>query len=225
MAVLTRPDASAAELRSSSRPLRTVEVQAKRRRQIPWIIGGILLIAGSALGFALWADAQSARTEVLVASRSIEAGERIVLGDLQMVSIAADGVLSMVPAAEAESLVGLAAQTSIATGRLLTREDFGQATQVGAGRVVVGAALVPGEYPLPGLRAGDSVIMHAASRVGVDESSAALGSATVWSVESLDTVGQPTLFISLDVAQVDSAAVMDAAAAGQLRLGLSGDAP
>ena len=67
----------------------------RRRRQTPWIALGVLLMAGSILGFALWSAAQSTRTPVLVAAHDIDAGSILVESDLAVASIAADADVAL----------------------------------------------------------------------------------------------------------------------------------
>ena len=117
---LPRTDADLGPRRSASGPTTVVGTGRRRRQQLPWIALGVLIIVMSMLGFALWTVNQSARTPVLVAGRSIDAGETIASTDLVLVSVGADQGLAVLQAGQEDSIVGLVARGPIPAGTPLS---------------------------------------------------------------------------------------------------------
>lgn len=182
------------------RPVRQVGATARRKRQVPWVVAGVLLISGSALGFALWADAQSDRETVLIAATDIAAGETIEPLDLREASISlGDGVVA-VPSSQLSWAVGQVAQGPIPLGSLLAPQDLGTDFGVPAGRAVVGASLPAGAFPLSKLDVGDPVqLFSAAASRNEDAGERLLGDGEVWAIEPINLGGEPRVFVSLVV--------------------------
>ncbi len=198
---------------------------ASRQRQLPWVALGLLLLVMSMLGFALWSVQQAKRTPVLVAGVAIEAGTEIERGDLILVSVGADSGLELLQAGQEDLVVGRVARGPIPIGTPLSLALVVSASEaVPAGLAVVGAALVPGEYPTSSLRAGDRVRLIRTTPIngpGGEGEVIEVGVATVWTVEPLLSSSQE-LFVSLLVPDQESASIAEVVAQGQLRLVLIG---
>lgn len=205
----------------------------QRRRQAPWAALGVLMIAGSMLGFALWSSSQSTRQPILVAASTIDAGTIVTEADLTVASVAIDGDIAHLDAADAHLVVGEVARGPIPAGTPLSAELVTTGDAVPAGHVVVGALLSPGEYPTSALRAGDQVEVVGTggglviSTAPVDGGGAATTAATVstaavWSVETIHSSSEPKLFVSLLVPDADAAAVADLLDQNRVRLVLIG---
>ncbi|MCP4228449.1 MAG: hypothetical protein GY773_34285 [Actinomycetia bacterium] len=198
---------------------------ATRQRQLPWVALGLLLLVMSMLGFALWSVQQAKRPPVLVAGAAIEAGTEIERSDLILVSVGADSGLELLQAGQEELVVGRVARGPIPVGTPLSLALVVSASEaVPEGLAVVGAALVPGEYPTSSLRAGDRVRLiktTPANGLGDGGEVTEIGVATVWTVEPLLSSSQE-LFVSLLVPDHQSASVAEVVAQDQLRLVLIG---
>ncbi len=222
-----RTDADLGSRRNPAGPTTVVGAGRRRRQQLPWIALGVLIIVMSMLGFALWTVNQAARTPVLVAGRSIEAGQPVTSDDLVLVSVGADQGLAVLQAGQEEAIVGRVARGPIPVGTpLSTSLVVGQAEAVPVGQAVVGALLSPGQYPSSSLQAGDRVRLIRTASVSAapsdeEAASAAVGEATIWAVEPLDD-GRRLLFVSLLVPEEGAEATADVAAADRLRLVLLG---
>lgn len=198
---------------------------SQRTKQLPWVALGVLLVAGSMIGFALWTVSQGERTPAVVAARDIDAGSVVQEADLAVVSIGADNGAVLLDAGDAALVVGEVARGPIPAG---TPMSSNLVTEVGAvpdGEAVLGTSLSPGEYPTGQLRAGDRVLLietldGLATQNG-DEPQV-VGRATVWSVEELLTSNEPRLFVSLLVPEVDVPRVANLESQGRLRLVLVG---
>lgn len=204
----TRPPAAGLALERPARP-----------RRLPWALLGVVLVAGSALGFAVWADSLGDRSLALVAAADIDAGQVLDRSDLRTVELAGGAGAVTVPANQVDDLVGLSAVGPVPAGSLITPAMFSSTDPLAANETIVGAVLAPGQFPDSALRPGDTAVLV---RPGLDAvtgqttSGQPLGVATVWSVEPL-TQGD-SLLVGFRVASPDAIGVTDAAAAGVLRM-------
>ncbi len=190
----------------------------ERRRQLPWAILGVLLVAGSILAFALWSQSQAARVPVLVAANDIDAGSVIDRDDLTLVSIGSDPGVRLLDASQQDLVLGQVARGPIPKGTPLSELLLAETDALPDGQAVVGAPLSPGECPTSALRAGDTVEMVRVSPRTGDEPVEVIGTATVWTVEDLLSGSEPRLFVSMLVDQELSAAVADAVSRDEFRL-------
>jgi hypothetical protein len=159
---------------------------------LAWLLAGVLLIAGSALGFAA--------------------------GDLAVAQVAADAGVALVPASDSEQLVGRVLLTSLPAGALVTPDVLGPATlDLDAGSRTVGLELEPGGYPTSALAAGDAVSVvrtNGAGTVLTDD-------AVVLGLEPA-AEGATTMLVSVVVDVASAPRVAAAAAQGEARLLLHG---
>ncbi|MFV1989584.1 MAG: SAF domain-containing protein, partial [Acidimicrobiales bacterium] len=192
----------------------------RRKRQLPWVVLGVLLVSSSILGFALWSIAQGERTAVLVASSNIDAGAVIQRGDLVAIGVGADAGVRLLEQNQIDLIVGRRARGPIPAGTPLSLQLVTNTDALPKGSAVVGAALSAGEYPTSALRAGDSVqlIQVAGGANAAEDGLRILGVAKVWTIESLSGSAEPRLFISLLVDESQTVEVANAVSLGQLRL-------
>lgn len=200
---------------------------SRRRRQMPWLLLGVLMMAGSMLGFALWSSSQSTRTVIVVAARTIDAGTVITEGDLSTATVAADEDVAVLAFDDIDLVLGEVARGPIPAGTPLHPSLVTTVAAVPAGHVVVGAALSPGEYPTSALRAGDRVEVVATTGslvvTGAEPSAArTVSMATIWSVEELFGSSEQRLFVSLVVPTADADVVADLLDQERVRLLLVG---
>ena len=209
-------------------PARTRSAPSGRRRQLPLVVLGVLLVLGCALAFTDASLHMGSREEVLVVARPLAAGQMVTSADLRSARLSTGSGLEVVPMAEEASVVGRPAAVPLAAGSLLTTSEVGSASPVGAGADVVAVGLKPGAYP-PDLAPGDRVQVvpvtstpSGGTATGTGSRSAATSgspiSATVVGVDvAAATTDGPTVF-SLQLAKSDAAEVAELAAAGQASL-------
>lgn len=193
------------------RPVRT-------RVRVAWLLAGVLLIAGSALGFGVVAQQLADRRPVVVLGRPLERGSVVAASDLAVAQVAADASVSILPARDSGQLVGRVLLTSLPAGSLMTPDLLGPAgLELRAGSRIVGIELGPGGYPTSTLAAGDAV-----SVVRTDSSGALLtDDAVVLGLEPT-AEGATTMLVSVVVDTATATRVASAAAQGDVRLLLHG---
>ena len=217
MTAPTRTNGSQAP--SGARPAAARARPAARRRQLPLVVVGVLLVIGGALAFANASLHLGSREEVLVVSEPLAAGQVITSSDLETVHVSTGTGLQVVPAVEEASVVGAPVAVPLVAGALLTRAEVGSAAPVASGSDVVAVGLKAGQYP-PDLAPGDRVRVvpvtsPSSSSLTVTGSpvSATVLAVDVASVES----DSPTVF-SLQVSTNDADEVAALAAANEASL-------
>lgn len=132
---------------------------ARRRRRLPFVALGGLLVIVCVLAYAYGAAQLGNRVQVLAVARPVAAGQAITAADLKHVSAARDPGLRLVPAAQAPEVVGRTAVVPLVPGTILTPELLGDAAFPPGGQVTASVALKPGQYP-QGLAAGARVSVY-----------------------------------------------------------------
>ena len=127
-----------------------------RRRQLPLVVVGVLLVLGCALAFADASLHMGSREEVLVVAQPISAGQMLTTADLQSAQVSTGSGVQVVPASEEASVVGRSVAVPLVPGALLTRTEVGSSSAVGSDSDVVAVGLKSGAYP-PDLAPGDRV--------------------------------------------------------------------
>ena len=192
----------------------------QRRRQVPWIVAGVLLVVGCALAFGVASVRASHGEDVLALARSVPAGHVVQPGDLRVVKVTPTAGLDPVPAVSESSTVGRPAAVALVAGTLLTPADLG--TPSGGSGDVVAVALKAGAYP-PSLGPGgrvDVVPVVGGSSSGSAPVSGQSGSigAVVLSVDATPAGSSADAVVSLQVNPADADEVAALAAAGQIAL-------
>lgn len=205
---------------------RSLEVEPRapriaRKRQMRWVVAGVLLIVGSALVFAtVWSRAGSG-LRVLVLSRSVDAGHVLTPADLREVRVSADEALATVSASSESSVVGRAAAVPMAEGSLLTPSALGSARHLRRGQAIVGLALKPGMFP-PGLSPGDRVRVVGTGEVSATGpgpsplTAASTGVVVALQVDPSSSDGTAVVALRVDASAADQVALL--ASAGQASL-------
>ena len=195
-----------------------------RERRTPWIVLGVLVIAGSALAFGTWSSSLGERELVVVAARDIQQGATVTADDVRAVRVALDGGATAIPAGNLRSLVGRVVATPVARGAIVHPSQLADGPILGNGEAVVGVALAPGAVPTETLRVGDRVQVVEVSQPNGSNRSAGgrvLGVAHVFALRELDDTSR-NVVVSLRVAATDATAIADAAGADRVRLVLLG---
>jgi len=214
----TSPNGSGTRVRQRAGPPR---VTFQRRRQLPWIAAGVVLIVGFALAFATISLRSSATRPVLVLARSLPAGHVLAAADLTTVSLPTAPGLATLPASAEVGILGRPVGVPLLAGALLTSAELGSAAAVAAGQAVVALAVKAGQYP-PVLGPGDHVqIIDTAPAAAAGTPAAppaALVSATVLAIDAAPAGSPAAAVVSVQVAALDAALVAARGAAGQVSL-------
>lgn len=196
----------------------------RRRRQVPWIVAGVLLVVGSALAFGIASVRLSHGEEVLAIVRPVAAGQVLQASDLRAVRFSTTGGLTPVAVSVEGSVLGRPAAVALVPGTLLTPADLGSTPPGGGAFDVVALAMKAGAYP-PSLGPGEKVEVVPVVAGGTSSGSGAplTGqlspvAAVVMAVDATPTGSSTDAVISLEVAPSQAAEVASLAAAGQAAL-------
>ena len=150
----------------------------RRRRRVPYLALGGLLVVVCVLGFAAATVRLGQRVSVLAVAQPLAAGQRVEASDLTQVSAADDPSLGLIPVSQAASVEGRTAVVPLLPGTLLTRRLIGDTVFPPSGQVVASLALKPGQYP-QGLAAGAhvAVFLSAANAPGGTSGQTSTGAA------------------------------------------------
>lgn len=195
---------------------------APRRRSVPHLTAGALLVVACAAGAVVAASRLDGRQSVLSLARPVAAGQVLAIGDVRPVEVAADGELDLLPAGSASTVVGRPVAYSLPAGALLTRSSLGTAQVPAAGEATAAVGLRAGQFP-PDLAAGTRVAVLVSA--GTDQAASAAGTGapgvgTSWTgvVVAVDAAdGEQSTVVSLRMRESDARAVA-AAPAGRLTL-------
>lgn len=178
----------------------------------------LLIVLGAATA-GLLAVRLDTRDQVLVARRDISAGQQIQRDDLAVTRVAAEGV-QLIPAGQAETVIGRYASSRIDAGRLLDPGMLVQSGILTSDKGAVGMALAAGRFPASGLESGDHVqVVRAVDGSGrVISADAVVGSVNGPSEGVFGSEGSDTTVVTVVVPRGEAAAVAAAAAADQVSL-------
>ncbi len=190
-----------------------------RRRQLPLVVVGVLLVIGGALAFADASLHLGSREEVLVVSEPLAAGQVITSSDLETVSVSTGSGLQVVPAGEEASVVGAPVAVPLVAGSLLTRAEVGVTAPVASGSDVVAVGLKAGQYP-PDLAPGDRVQVVPVTSPSSSSLTPAGSpvSATVLAVDVASVESDSPTVFSLEVSRSEADEVAALAAANEASL-------
>lgn len=140
----------------------TSRTPGRRRRSIPHLTLGAVLVVACAAGGVVAAQQLGERREVIALARPVEVGQVILEQDLVGVSLAVEGAVKVVPASAVSSVVGRQVAYSLPAGVLLTDDVLGPARVPAGGRAIAALGLKPGQFP-PELSAGSNVVVLASA--------------------------------------------------------------
>lgn len=198
-------------------------VPARRRRNVPYLLAGALLVVVCAVAAVVTAGRLGDRASVLALARPVVAGQVLAPGDIRSVEVAAGAELGLVPATT-PGVVGRPVAFSLPAGTLLTRAVLGPAQTPAAGAAVAAVGLKPGQFPPeiePGARV--AVLVAAGSNPAAGAAPAAGTSWTGVVVAVAGSAGEQTTVVSVRMSEADARA-MAAAPPGQLSVVLLGGA-
>lgn len=195
-----------------------------RRRQVPWIVTGVLLVVGCALAFGVASVRASHGEVVLVVAQPVPAGQVLQASDLRAVRLSPPSGLQPVQLSSEANVVGRPVAVALVPGTLLTPADVGSGSAGSAASDVVALALKAGGFP-PSLGPGQSVEVvpvpgttSAGSTSSVSSSSGSgqlsLVRAVVVGVEAAPVGSSAAAVVSLQVLPSDASEVASLGAAG-----------
>lgn len=187
---------------------------APRRRSLPHLLLGLLLVTSCTAGAVVWSLNVGDRRPALALARSVAVGHTFEAADLREVNVAMDGDVDAIPASEARSVIGQTAGASLPAGALLPRGVLGSAPVSADDRAVAALALQPGQAP-PDVHAGASVLVV----LSADPNSSTNDSQpmSVWrgTVVAVSSATNEHLVVSVEFAEAD-ARLVAAAPVGRL---------
>ena len=190
-----------------------------RRRQMPLVVVGVLLVVGCALGFADASLSLASHQDVLAVTQPVAVGQVLTTTDLQSVRVSTGAGLAVVPAAEEASVVGRPVAVALVAGALLVPGEIGTASPVASGADVVAVALKAGLFP-PDLAPGDrvQVVPVVTSASSTPTVSGSPVDATVLGVQAAAASSNADTVFSLQVASSGADGVASLDAAGEASL-------
>lgn len=196
----------------------------RSRIRVPWVVLGVLLVVGSGLTFAVWADGAAGRTDVLVLTHDLEPGHTLLPGDLTTVGVGSDDSLNVIRPDALEEAVGKTLLARLGSGTLLTPDVLTDGPLVDEGRALVAVSIGAEATPTADLGPGDAVMaVETPGDILADPEVAPslprVWPATVFAVTTVDTFdGTRVTVASLDVDPFSAAEIAAAAAADRIRL-------
>jgi len=196
---------------------------APRRRSVPHLTAGALLVVACAAGAVVAAGRLDGRESVLGLARPVAAGQTLAVGDVRAVEVAAGSELDLLPAASISTVVGRPVAYALPAGSLLTRSSLGAAQVPATGEATAAVGLRAGQFP-PDLASGTRVAVLVSA--GTDQAAGSAGgtgapgvgmswTGVVVGVNPAD--GEQSTVVSLRMREADARAVA-AAPAGRLAL-------
>jgi hypothetical protein len=135
---------------------------APRERRPVLAALAVLLILGGAFGAGYVVLQSAKRTAAIEISQQIGVGQKIPLSAMQEVQIAAGTGLNYVPWNETSQVANYYAASMIPPGTLLTTAMVGRASNLTAGKAVLGLSLKDAQLPAE-LQAGDHIDIYQVS--------------------------------------------------------------
>jgi hypothetical protein len=212
--------------RSTQRPTGDRLPVRPRERRPALAALAVLLIVGGALASVSLVLRSSQTVAAVGVARYVSRGQRIPPDALRQVQVARTGV-EYVPWEQRDQVARYYAATALVPGSLLAHRQVSTTRMVGAGEVVVGLALKPGQLPAGQLRPGDTVKAYGVVTGGAAASGASgpgrgvlASSARVYEIGGGDagSVGESTVQVSIVVDDAEAGPLTQAASNGNVAL-------
>ncbi|ADB73446.1 SAF domain-containing protein [Geodermatophilus obscurus] len=150
------PDRAAAVNGSSRAPA----LPPPRRRRRPALLAlALTMVVLGALGAAYLATSLGATSSIIAVAREVPWGQQLTAADLVEARVSADPVLTPIPYAQRDQVIGMVAATTLTPGSLLTREALIEQPLPPAGQQLVGVGVSAVQLPTTPLRPGDDVLL------------------------------------------------------------------
>lgn len=201
-----------------SRPAKESGVTG-RRRSVPHLLLGVVLVLSCAAGFA-WVTATSGeRVAVLALARPVSIGQVLEAQDLREVTLTVDAEVSAIPVSRVSTVVGQTMATSLPAGSLLSFEVLGTGPVPTRGRAVAALALKEGQFPpeiSPGAEVSVVFVSNLSAEVGGSQPS--MGDLAEWPATVISVSVPPNGQATIVSVELEEAAAREVAAVppGQL---------
>lgn len=199
-------------------------VVLRRRWNLRWMVGGVVLVGLSALVMAGFGPDGEGRVEALALARAVKAGQALAPEDFATVDVAPGAPVAFMAPNRRAALVGTVAPTDLPAGMLVAPDLFASAPRVGSGHALAGIVVSEGALPLTRLAPGAVVLVVETPPEGALAQDGAPAAPSVWpaSVFSVaeveDETGGVATFVSLRLATRAAPSVAAAAAQRRVRL-------
>ena len=120
------------------------------------VFGLLVLAAGAAFGWFMWATTSTA-SEVVAAKQDVQRGQIISAEDLTTVRVTLDPSLRTIPGSDLQSLVGKRAAADLSVGTLVSPDEVTDGLLPPSGMSVVAVPVDAGLVPRVPILAGDTV--------------------------------------------------------------------
>lgn len=190
----------------------------RRRRSVPHLVLGALLVLGCAAGFALVTVTTGDRQPALAIARPVVVGHVLTAPDLRVVNVSVDPGVTIVSGSQASQVVGRVLATSLPAGALLTPGVLGDGTVPSSGRAVAALALKAGQFPpeiAPGARVS---VVSVPSSTTAPNGPSSPDSTRTWPATVVSVTGRAndqTTVVSVELSETDALRVA-AVPAGQV---------
>ncbi|MEV6236750.1 SAF domain-containing protein [Lentzea sp. NPDC051838] len=192
---------------------------SNRRRRLPHLLLGLVLIPACGVGGAVLATQLGERESVLALARPVAAGQVLVAQDLRPIAVAMDSEVDVVVASAASTAVGQPVAFSLPEGTLVTRSVLGAPQVPEQGKAIAAVGLKPGQFP-PDLSAGTTVAVFLAPAQGIPDLGPKSWTAVVLGVFGRET--EQTTVVSLRMSESDGRALSSAPAGHVSLLAIAG---
>jgi hypothetical protein len=130
-----------------------------RRRRPGMIALAVALVGAGILAGAAVYTATNHRVSVLVVTANVQAGSVISASDVGTASVSVGPGVQMIPAGQAQQVIGQIAGTALHPGMLLTAAEITTFRPPAPGQVLVPLPMRPAALPATGLTPGDHVLI------------------------------------------------------------------
>lgn len=193
---------------------------ASRRRSVPHLLLGVLLVLACSAGGVLAAMQLGNRESVLALARPVSVGQVLSAQDLKQVEVATDSGADVISTSASSTVVGQPVAYSLPAGSLVTRSVLGSPQVPAQGKAIAAVGLKSGQFP-PDLTPGTTVLVLTTPQQGSTTGTAAgtqntqtsVWTAVVTGIVSRET--EQTTVVSLQLSESDARALASAPA-GQL---------
>lgn len=119
----------------------------KRRRSIPHLLLGALLVLACAAAFLVVSLNSGTKESVLALAQPVSVGQVLTAQDLKQVNVAVDPGVSVVDASQAATVVGKTLSENLPAGALLTLDAVSGSGVPANGQALAALSLKAGQFP------------------------------------------------------------------------------
>ena len=191
----------------------------RRRRSIPHLLLGALLVLACAAAFLVVSLSSGSKQSVLALAQPVSVGQVLTAQDLKQVNVAVDPGVSVVDVSQAVSLVGRTLSENLPAGALLTLDAVSGSGVPAAGQALASLSLKAGQFPVEVSPGAHVSVVFVPSQAGAGlVSPPTPDSTTVWPAVVTSVTTPPNQQITVVSVQVTQTAARQIAAvpAGQL---------